>query len=134
VDPVADRGSIRVVRTLEEALPGADAVMTLRLQKERMRQHLLTDLDTYHRLYGLSHQRLQLCGRPVPVLHPGPVNRCVELAGELLDDDSVTLVEEQVRNGIPVRMALLYLLVTGEPGAEGAGPTGASQRSAFTAA
>jgi aspartate carbamoyltransferase catalytic subunit len=133
VDPVAHRGSIRVVRTLEEALPGAEAVMTLRLQKERMRQHLLTSLDTYHRLYGLSHRRLELCGRPVPVLHPGPVNRGVELAGELLDDHSVTLVEEQVRNGIPVRMALLYLLVTGEPGVEGASPAGASPRSSLTA-
>jgi aspartate carbamoyltransferase catalytic subunit len=88
--------------------------MTLRLQKERMHQHLLTSLDTYHRRYGLSHDRLALCGKPVPVLHPGPVNRGVELAGELLDDSEVSLVEEQVRNGIPIRMALLYLLATGE--------------------
>lgn len=110
VDPVPNRGSIKVVRSLEEALPGADAVMTLRLQKERMHQHLLTSLDRYHQLYGLTHQRLALCGKPVPVLHPGPVNRGVELAGPLLDDPSLSLVEEQVRNGIPVRMALLYLL------------------------
>ena len=101
---------IRICRTLEQALPGADAVMTLRLQKERMHQHLLTSLDTYHRQFGLSHRRLELCGPGVPVLHPGPVNRGVELAGELLDDPSRCLVEEQVRNGIPVRMALLYLL------------------------
>ena len=113
-DPVAERGPIRLSRSLEEALPGADAVMTLRLQKERMHQHLLTSLDTYHRRYGLSHDRLALCGKPVPVLHPGPVNRGVELAGELLDDSEVSLVEEQVRNGIPIRMALLYLLATGE--------------------
>jgi aspartate carbamoyltransferase catalytic subunit len=84
--------------------------MTLRLQKERMQQHLLTSLDTYHRLYGLSHRRLALCGDGVPVLHPGPVNRGVEIAGDLLDDSSRSLVEEQVRNGIPTRMALLYLL------------------------
>jgi aspartate carbamoyltransferase catalytic subunit len=50
----------------------------------------------------------------VPVLHPGPVNRGVELAGELLDDPRHNLVEEQVRNGIPIRMALLYLLAAGE--------------------
>lgn len=116
-DPVPRRGAIQLVRCLEEALPGADAVMTLRLQKERMHQHLLTSLDTYHRRYGLSHRRLELCGKPVPVLHPGPVNRGVELAGELLDDVDATLVEEQVRNGIPIRMALLYLLATGD-GAE----------------
>jgi aspartate carbamoyltransferase catalytic subunit len=79
-----------------------------------MQQHLLTSLDTYHRLYGLTHERLALCGRAVPVLHPGPVNRGVELAGSLLDDPQRSLVDEQVRNGVPVRMALLYLLATGD--------------------
>ena len=108
------RGAITVVRTLEEALPGADAVMTLRLQRERMRQHLLTSLDTYHRRFGLSRRRIELCCHPVPILHPGPVNRGVELAGDLIDDPEWTLVEEQVRNGIPIRMALLYLLSAAE--------------------
>ena len=109
-DPVAQRGTVTVVRSLDQVLPGADGVMTLRLQKERMRQHLLTSLDQYHRQYGLTHQRLALCNPGVPVLHPGPVNRGVEMAGALLDDPGVCLVEEQVRNGIPIRMALLYLL------------------------
>jgi aspartate carbamoyltransferase catalytic subunit len=117
-DPVQKRGRVEVVRTLAEALPGADAVMTLRLQKERMRQHLLTDLDRYHRDYGLTHERLKLCGKPVPVLHPGPVNRGVELGGALLDDLSISLVEEQVRNGIPIRMALLYLMAAVESSSE----------------
>jgi aspartate carbamoyltransferase catalytic subunit len=112
---VEQRGPIRICRSLEEALPGADAVMTLRLQQERMHQHLLTSLDSYHRHFGLSHRRLELCGRAVPVLHPGPVNRGVELAGDLLDDPERSLVEEQVRNGIPIRMALLYLLAAAEP-------------------
>ena len=116
-DPVPGRGPVRLCRSLEEALPGADAVMTLRLQKERMQQHLLTSLDAYHRRFGLSHERLALCGRPVPVLHPGPVNRGVELAGALLDDPVHSLVEEQVRNGIPIRMALLYLLAASEAAA-----------------
>ena len=110
VDPVGERGRVWIERRLETALEGADAVMTLRLQKERMHQHLLTSLDTYHRQFGLDHARLQLCGKPVPVLHPGPVNRGVELSGALLDDPRYSLVEEQVRNGIPIRMALLYLL------------------------
>jgi aspartate carbamoyltransferase catalytic subunit len=114
-DPVPCRGSVQVVRELEEALPGADAVMTLRLQKERMRQNLLTSLDSYHRRYGLTHRVLALCGRPVPVLHPGPVNRGVEMAGELLDDGRCCLVDEQVRNGVPIRMALLYLLAAAMP-------------------
>ena len=109
-DPVPQRGCVRIVRRLEEALAGADAVMTLRLQQERMQQHLLTSLDSYHRQFGLSHAVLEACGRSVPVLHPGPVNRGVEMTGALLDDPAICLVDEQVRNGIPVRMALLYLI------------------------
>jgi aspartate carbamoyltransferase catalytic subunit len=123
-DPVAERGAIEISRSLEQALPGADAVMTLRLQKERMHQHLLTSLDSYHRQFGLSHRRLELCGRAVPVLHPGPVNRGVELAGELLDDPEHSLVDEQVRNGIPIRMALLYLLAAAEGPPPAATPAG----------
>ena len=109
-DPVEERGSVRVLHDLDAALEGADAVMTLRLQKERMQQNLITSLDGYHQRYGLSHRRLERCGKPVPVLHPGPVNRGVEMTGALLDDPAVSLIDEQVRNGIPVRMALLYLL------------------------
>lgn len=115
-DPVGQRGRVTIERDLDTALVGADAVMTLRLQKERMQQHLLTSLEAYHRAYGLTHGRLRLCGRPVPVLHPGPVNRGVELSGALLDDPALCLVEEQVTNGIPVRMALLYLLAAAEAG------------------
>jgi aspartate carbamoyltransferase catalytic subunit len=114
---VARRGSITICRDLDQALSGADAVMTLRLQKERMHQNLLTSLEAYHRSYGLTHQRLQACGERVPVLHPGPVNRGVELGGALLDDPERCLVEEQVRNGIPIRMALLYLLAAVGPAA-----------------
>jgi aspartate carbamoyltransferase catalytic subunit len=115
-DPVPVRAPLRLARSLEEALPGADAVMTLRLQKERMHEHLLTDPESYHRHYGLTHARLGLCGgsHPVPVLHPGPVNRGVEISGALLDDPLHCLVDEQVRNGVPVRMALLYLMAASE--------------------
>jgi len=113
-DPVPQRGRVSVTRDLDAALADVDAVMTLRLQKERMSQHLLTDLDRYHRDFGLTHQRLQRCRGPVPVLHPGPVNRGVEMSGALLDDTARCLVEEQVRNGVPVRMALLYLMAAVE--------------------
>jgi aspartate carbamoyltransferase catalytic subunit len=114
VDPVPQRGRIAIERQLDRALEGVDAVMTLRLQKERMQQQMVTSLDAYHRQFGISHRRLAACGKSVPVLHPGPVNRGVELAGELLDDPAISLVDEQVTNGIPVRMALLYLLAAGE--------------------
>ena len=118
VDPVSQRGRVSVTRDLDAALADVDAVMTLRLQKERMSQHLLTDLDRYHRDFGFTHQRLQRCRGPVPVLHPGPVNRGVEMSGALLDDTASCLVEEQVRNGVPVRMALLYLMAAVESPAE----------------
>jgi aspartate carbamoyltransferase catalytic subunit len=110
VDPVVKRSAIRVERDLARALDGADAVMTLRLQQERMNQNLLTSLESYHRAYGLTHERLRVCSPGVPVLHPGPVNRGVEMSGALLDDVQCSLVEQQVTNGIAVRMALLYLM------------------------
>ncbi|WP_320675258.1 aspartate carbamoyltransferase catalytic subunit [Prochlorococcus sp. MIT 1341] len=111
-DPVLNRGEISVTRKLSDALAPADAVMALRLQKERMRENLLSSLDRFHRDYGLTHECLKLCKRPIPVLHPGPVNRGVEISSQLLNDKSICLVEEQVRNGIPIRMALLYLIST----------------------
>ena len=83
-----------------------------------MGQQLLTSLERYHRDFGLSHERMQLCGETIPVLHPGPVNRGVELSGSLLDDPRVSLVEEQVRNGVPTRMALLYLMAASESATE----------------
>ncbi len=111
-DPIDIRGKIYLTRSLKNALEGADAVITLRLQKERMQHNLLTDLNRYHRDYGITHQSLNWCEKQIPVLHPGPVNRGVEISSELLDDHSICLIEKQVSNGIPIRMALLYLLTT----------------------
>ena len=104
----------RVHHTLEPALAGADFVMTLRLQRERMGDYLLPSLREYHRRYGLTHARLALCKPDVRVLHPGPVNRGVELSSELLDDPRLSLVSQQVTSGVSVRMALLYLLGGGK--------------------
>ena len=109
-DPVKKRGGIYIKRSLKDALKNADAVMTLRLQKERMQQNMLTDLDSYFEQYGITHQSLKWCDKNVPVLHPGPVNRGIEISSQLVDDNSITLIRNQVENGIPTRMALLYLL------------------------
>tara|TARA_B100000214_G_scaffold366178_1_gene334803 strand:+ start:177 stop:1196 length:1020 start_codon:yes stop_codon:yes gene_type:complete len=110
IDPVNKRGSIVIERSLKNALKSADAVMTLRLQKERMEQNMLTDLDNYHKQYGINHQKLKWCEKKVPVLHPGPVNRGVEISSQLVEDTAINLISNQVENGIPTRMALLYLL------------------------
>ncbi len=111
-DPILKRGRIYLTRQLSEALIEADAVMTLRLQHERMRENLISNLHRYHKDYGITHESLKSCKKPIPVLHPGPVNRGVEMSGKLLNDRSISLVEEQVRNGIPTRMALLYLITS----------------------
>ncbi|AHB88210.1 aspartate carbamoyltransferase catalytic subunit PyrB [Thermosynechococcus sp. NK55a] len=98
--------------TLEPALTDADIVMTLRLQQERMDQHLIPSLREYHQHFGITHERLRLCRPDVRVLHPGPVNRGVELSSALLDDPQFSLVNQQVASGVAVRMALLYLMGT----------------------
>jgi aspartate carbamoyltransferase catalytic subunit len=108
----ADQGDrkLSIHWQLEPALQDADFVMTLRLQKERMTQHLLPSLREYHQQFGLTRDRLQLCHPNVKVLHPGPVNRGVEISSDLMDDPQISLISEQVTSGVAVRMALLYLM------------------------
>ena len=97
---------------VEPALEKADFVMTLRLQKERMTAYLLPSWREYHQRYGITRDRLQLCQPGVKVLHPGPVNRGVEISSDLMDDPQFSLISQQVTNGVAVRMALLYLIGT----------------------
>ncbi len=99
---------------LEPALLDADFVMTLRLQKERMTAHLLPSLREYHHLFGITRTQLQVCQPNVKVLHPGPVNRGVEISSELMDDPEFSLIQSQVTSGVAVRMALLYLIGSGK--------------------
>jgi aspartate carbamoyltransferase catalytic subunit len=99
---------------LEPALKDADFVMTLRLQKERMTGHLLPSLREYHQMFGITRTRLQLCQPNVKVLHPGPVNRGVEISSDLMDDPEFSLIPAQVTSGVAVRMALLYLIGSGK--------------------
>jgi aspartate carbamoyltransferase catalytic subunit len=98
---------------LEPALAEADFVMTLRLQQERMTQHLIPSLREYHLRYGITRKRLNLAHPTVKVLHPGPVNRGVEISSDLMDDPALSLIPHQVTNGVAVRMALLYLMGSG---------------------
>ena len=100
---------------IEPALKDADFVMTLRLQKERMTAHLLPSLREYHQRYGITRDRLKLCKPDVKVLHPGPVNRGVEISSDLMDDPQFSLISQQVTSGVAVRMALLYLMGSGKP-------------------
>ncbi|WP_219729925.1 aspartate carbamoyltransferase catalytic subunit [Sodalinema gerasimenkoae] len=93
-----------------EALQGADFVMTLRLQRERMTAHLLPSLREYQQSFGITRDRLKHCQPGVKLLHPGPTNRGVELSSDVMDDPELSLIQAQVTSGVAVRMALLYLM------------------------
>ena len=110
VDPIKDRGKISISRSLEQSINNADAVITLRLQKERMETNLLSSMKSYSDNYCLTPDKLDLCDKEIPILHPGPINRNVEISSQIVDSYSNCLINDQVANGVPVRMALLYLL------------------------
>ncbi len=102
----------RVCSGLEEALEGADVVNILRIQLERQQQGLFPGLREYAKLFGINRERLKLAAPDVLVLHPGPMNRGVEISSAVADGLQ-SAIKEQVTNGVAVRMALLYLLTGG---------------------
>ncbi len=108
-----DRFGVRVTTSIEEAVDGADVVMTLRIQQERMHGHFFPSVREYFSLFGLTRQRLGLARPDVIVMHPGPMNRGVEIDSEVADGPG-SVILEQVANGVAVRMAVLYLLAGGE--------------------
>jgi aspartate carbamoyltransferase catalytic subunit len=111
--PEIERTGVRVCHRLEEALEGADVVNVLRLQLERMTSGYLPSLREYARIWGITRERLALCARGVRVMHPGPMNRGVEIASDLADGPE-SLILDQVTNGVAVRMAVLYLVRGGK--------------------
>jgi aspartate carbamoyltransferase catalytic subunit len=112
-DAWAARGTagrrFHVTSSVDEALRDADVVMALRIQKERMASGLLPSLREYAARYGLTRERLALARPDALVMHPGPMNEGVEIAPDVAAGVQ-SRIEEQVRNGVAVRMALLYLL------------------------
>lgn len=104
-----------VCDSVDQALEGAQVVMGLRLQKERMSSGLLPSLQEYAVEYGISARRLTRTRRDAILMHPGPVNRGVELAADVVDS-SRSVILDQVENGVAVRMALLFLILGGEGG------------------
>jgi aspartate carbamoyltransferase catalytic subunit len=98
---------LEVAGSVEQALDGADAVMALRIQKERQDAGHLPDLREYSRRYGINRRRLSLAAKGAPLLHPGPMNEGVEISSDVAHG-AQSAIEEQVRNGVAVRMAVLY--------------------------
>jgi aspartate carbamoyltransferase catalytic subunit len=101
-----------VTHRIDEALEGADAVMMLRLQLERMTGGYFPTTREYHRWFGLTEERMRRAKKDVLILHPGPMNRGVEIASEVADGP-YSVILDQVTNGVAVRMAVLYLLLGG---------------------
>lgn len=104
-----ERLGAHVCKSREEAIDGADAVMGLRIQLERQNGGLFPSLSEYSRFYGVNDGLLKYAKKDVLVLHPGPVNRGVELTPQVIDGDK-SVILEQVTNGVAVRMAILKLL------------------------
>jgi aspartate carbamoyltransferase catalytic subunit len=109
-----DSWGVKTFDRLEPALEGADVVMMLRIQKERLGARLFSTLREYSQQFGLSAARLALAKPDAIVMHPGPVNRGVEISDELVDAER-SVILDQVESGVAVRMAILYLCAT-EPG------------------
>jgi aspartate carbamoyltransferase catalytic subunit len=107
-----------VTHRIEEALDGADVVMMLRIQMERQNRKTFPTAREYFNLFGLTEERVRLARKDVIILHPGPLNRGVEIAPEVADGP-YSVILEQVANGVAVRMAVLYLLVGGSGKEEG---------------
>ncbi|ADL12429.1 aspartate carbamoyltransferase catalytic subunit [Acetohalobium arabaticum] len=104
---------VEVYYDLEEGLEGIDVVNILRIQLERQEAGYLPNLREYTKFYGVDEKILELVGDEVTVMHPGPTNRGVEITPEVAYGDQ-SVINEQVTNGVAIRMALLYLLTGGE--------------------
>ena len=105
-----------VTSRIDEAVEGADAIMMLRIQQERMTGGYFPTVREYHARFGLTEERVKRARKDVLILHPGPMNRGVEIASEVADGP-YSVILDQVTNGVAVRMAVLYLLLGGSEAA-----------------
>lgn len=106
----ADRWGCEVHHDMKEGLAGCDVVMMLRLQLERMEGAYVPSTREYFRFYGLDANKLSLARAGVRVMHPGPMNRGVEIDSVIADDPEVSLIQDQVEMGVAARMAVLASL------------------------
>ena len=104
---------VKVFNKIEEAIIDADVVMMLRVQLERQKQNIFPSLREYSQHYCLNRNNIKLAKKDVIVMHPGPINRGVEISPDIADDPSLSVILDQVNKGVAVRMAILYLLLGG---------------------
>jgi aspartate carbamoyltransferase catalytic subunit len=108
-----EKMGIKVTNKVDEAVKDADAVMGLRIQKERQQAGLFPSVREYYKYFGIDERRMALAKDDAIIMHPGPVNRGVEMSTFTIDHD-MSVIDEQVTNGLAVRMALLFLLTRRE--------------------
>ncbi|HET6272762.1 MAG TPA: aspartate carbamoyltransferase catalytic subunit [Bacteroidota bacterium] len=106
-----ERLGVEVYHHVDDVLPSVDVVNVLRIQLERDAGRLFPSLREYHNYYGITRQRLEKTGKPITIMHPGPINRDVELSADVADGEH-SVILQQVLNGVAIRMAVLYLLAT----------------------
>jgi len=105
------KAKVKTFYSLEQAIEGADVVIMLRIQMERQESEYFPSLREYSRFYGLTREKLKLAHKDVTVMHPGPINRGIELSSDIADDAG-SVILDQVSNGIAVRMAMFYLVAS----------------------
>ena len=98
--------------SMKQGLADADVVMMLRLQRERMDSGLIPSEREYFHRYGLDNQKLKFAKKDAIVMHPGPMNRGVEIDGALADDMTKSVIQEQVEMGVAIRMAIIEMLIS----------------------
>ena len=111
--PYIEKLGVKCFYSLEEGIKDADVIMALRLQRERQNESYVPSIREYRKFYGITLDRLKWAKEDVIIMHPGPINRGIELDPEVADSQ-YSVILEQVTNGVAVRMAILYLLLGGE--------------------
>jgi aspartate carbamoyltransferase catalytic subunit len=106
---------VKVTHDLAEALADADVVNVLRIQRERMDKGLIPSCEEYTKLYGITADRIKRAKKDLMIMHPGPINRGVEITSEIADGP-YNVILDQVTNGVAIRMAVLFLLLSGKNG------------------
>jgi aspartate carbamoyltransferase catalytic subunit len=112
-----DRHGVHVTTSVDEAVADADVIMMLRIQQERMQGAFFPSIREYFNTFGMTAARVARARPDVIIMHPGPMNRGVEIASDVADGP-FSVILEQVANGVAVRMAVLYLLAGGAEGAD----------------
>jgi aspartate carbamoyltransferase catalytic subunit len=105
-----DRWGVELFHDMRQGIAGCDLVMMLRLQLERMNGAFVPSMREYFRFYGLDREKLAKAAPHVRVMHPGPMNRGVEIDSEVADDPKISLIQDQVEMGVAARMAVLASL------------------------